>query len=82
MPEAPPVEPRVSSAILLAETSIPREVPAWLASMFLNMLLILALGSVWMPPVPVRTRPVLEAAIVQPVAEEPPEKKIEIEFRV
>lgn len=74
-----PVEPRLRSAVLLAETSIPREVPAWLASMFLNMLLILALGSTWMPQVPVRPRPVLEASIAQIVPEEPQEKKIEIQ---
>src|SRR5689334_17897561 len=69
-----------SSRSLFAETSIPREVPAWLASMFLNMLLIVALGSIWMPRAPIRTRPVLEASIAQPPdPEEEPQKKFEIE---
>lgn len=75
-----PVESNWRTFALVLETSIPRELPAWLASMFLNMLFIIALGSIWMPQVKPLQRPVLEAAIQHPLPpEEEPEKKIQIE---
>jgi len=64
---------------VLAETSVPRELPAWLGSMFLHMGLILLAGSLWMPPVPRYAPQQLEASLTTPEPELPPEKPIKIE---
>jgi hypothetical protein len=72
-------EPPRNSLLALADSSIPREAPVWLASMFLHMLLITTMGVMVMPPVKIYVRPALEASIIQPPPEEEPQKKIEIE---
>lgn len=72
-------EPPKGSLIAQADAAIPREVPVWLASMFLHMALITLLGLFMMPPIPRFVRPTLEASLADlpPVEEQP--KKIEIE---
>lgn len=72
-------EPPQAGWIATADASIPREVPVWLASMFLHMALITLLGVLIMPPIPRIVRPTLEASIAEPPPEEELQKKIEIE---
>ena len=58
------------------EPLLPSEVPAMLASMFLHMGIIIALGSLWMPHVPHFRPRELEASFIPPI--EKPETKVEV----
>jgi len=72
-------EPPRASWAASADFSVPREVPVWLASMFLHMALITLLGVLVMPPVEIYVRPTLEAELSDLPPEEEQPKKIEIE---
>lgn len=53
-----------------------REVPAWLGSMFVHMLIIIGLGMVFSAPLPPPAPPMLEASVA--VEEEPKPKPLEV----
>ena len=59
------------------EPLVPVELPAWLASMFVHMAIIVGLGTLWIPQPPNFRGPVLEASLAPPPAEEP-ETKLEV----